>query len=356
MMEFPGRYVGKFVPFPRREERPKIPGILYRIEQYEKLDRAGKQRLEWIRKNEKWKNVSKVCRYYGISRKTYYKWQERYELFGIIGLTDMSKAPNKKREAEISRQEEIRIIKLRKQYIRYGPRKISILYERLYGERISSWKVYRVIREHNIYWEPVKNEKLRKKRKLAEKKKRITELRGKGIGGLFFQLDTKVIWCYPDKRYIFSAVEKDTKIAFSRMYKSSSSTNARDFLLRLYYLVKGNFKGLQTDNGSEFLKHFEDACKELNLEHYFSRVRTPNDHAEIERYNRTIEEEFLQMGNYIADLDVFNPLLTEWLIEYNFNRPHQSLGYSTPMDFLNEKLNRNQNEKVLPMYPICTIP
>ncbi|MCM8820922.1 MAG: integrase core domain-containing protein, partial [Candidatus Omnitrophica bacterium] len=341
MAEFPGRCVLKFVPFPRQEEREKLPRILYRIEQYEKLSKVGKQRLGWIRMGEKWGNVSKVCRYYGISRKTFYKWKRRYELFGIGGLEDISRAPNKKRQAEITRQEEIRIIKLRKENIRYGPKKLAVIYQRIYGEKISSWKIYRVIREYGLYYSPVKNEKLRKRRKLAESKKRITELRNKEIEGLFFQLDTKLIWCYPDRRYIFSAVEKDTKIGYSRMYKSNSSANARDFLLRLYYLVGGDFKVLQTDNGSEFGKHFEDACKSLNLEHYFSRVRTPNDHPEIERYNRTIEEEFLQMGNYIADTKLFNELLTEWLIEYNFRRPHQSLGYETPIEFLNKKLEEN---------------
>jgi len=44
------------------------------------------------------------------------------------------------------------------------------------------------------------------------------------------------------------------------------------------------------------------------------------------------------MGYYIDDRNVFNPLLTEWLIKYNFYRPHQSLGYSTPMNVLYENL------------------
>jgi len=47
-------------------------------------------------------------------------------------------------------------------------------------------------------------------------------------------------------------------------------------------------------------------------------------------------------------VDVLNRYLTGWLVEYNFNRPHQSLGYATPIEFLTEKLD----EKVLPMCPI----
>jgi len=44
-------------------------------------------------------------------------------------------------------------------------------------------------------------------------------------------------------------------------------------------------------------------------------------------------------------------LLTGWLVEYNFNRSHQSLGYATPIEFLTEKLD----EKVLPMCPIRAV-
>jgi len=89
--------------------------------------------------------------------------------------------------------------------------------------------------------------------------------------------------------------------------------------------------------------------QKLGIKHYWSRPRTPKDHAEIERFNRTLEEEFLQKGNYIDDLEIFNPLLTEWLIEYNFNRPHQSLGYLTPMEVLHQKMGG----KLLPLYPTC---
>jgi hypothetical protein len=49
------------------------------------------------------------------------------------------------------------------------------------------------------------------------------------------------------------------------------------------------------------------------------------DTKRIIRFNRTLEEEFLQIGHYIDDPEILNPLLTEWLVEYNFKRPHESL-------------------------------
>jgi len=60
---------------------------------------------------------------------------------------------------------------------------------------------------------------------------------------------------------------------------------------------------------------------------YHPKSNTVRDHSEIEQYNRTLDKEFLQTGRYIDDWEVFNTLLTGWLIEYNFKRPHQSLGY-----------------------------
>ncbi|MDP2598966.1 MAG: integrase core domain-containing protein, partial [Candidatus Liptonbacteria bacterium] len=45
----------------------------------------------------------------------------------------------------------------------------------------------------------------------------------------------------------------------------------------------------------------------------------------------------------------FNRKITEWLIEYNFKRPHQALGYQVPVEY------HYQNQKVSSMYPSSTL-
>ena len=132
------------------------------------------------------------------------------------------------------------------------------------------------------------------------------------------------------------------------MYKGASSFNARDFLYRLLYLVDTTIEIIQTDNGSEFAKLFEEACTKLKVPYYFSRVKMPKDNAMNERFNRTLKEEFIQLGNFTPEPLLSNHRLTEWLIEYDFNRPHQSLGYLSPIEYL------NNYQKVLPMSPSST--
>ena len=151
---------------------------------------------------------------------------------------------------------------------------------------------------------------------------------------------------YGVKRYILTAVEHEKKIAYARCYSNKSSLSAFDFLLRLNLLVDGKISAILSDDGSEFSKYFKKACGRLKIIHIFTRVKTPKDNSINERFNRTIQEEFIEVDEY------FEPLLTDWLIFYNLVRPHQSLKYETPIGWY----NRNYKLKgVLPMCPTSTI-
>jgi transposase InsO family protein len=112
-------------------------------------------------------------------------------------------------------------------------------------------------------------------------------------------------------------------------------------------------ENLQTDNGSEFAWDFERAIVESGIQRYSSRVKTPKDNPEIERFNETLEYEWLYDSNLSLDPEELNPRLIEWLIEYNFNRPHQSLPYVTPIGYIQEELVKIRSP-VLPMWSAST--
>ena len=151
------------------------------------------------------------------------------------------------------------------------------------------------------------------------------------------------------KRYIFTGIDAVSKVAFARMYTTKSSYNGADFLARLMVLLEGKIENVGHDNGSEFLKYFSAGCEKLAIPQYFSRPRTPKDNAVNERFNQTLKHEFLALGNFRPEPLEFNHRLTEWLIEYNFRRPHQTLGYIPPINYEAKHL------KVLPMYPSSTL-
>lgn len=305
-----------------------------------KLSKEARLRLEWIIYYCEGKTATQVARHYGISRKTFYKWFAEFDqdnLYSLCKLEDRSKAPKRVRTREITSLQEQRIIKIRKDHIRWGKEKLAVVYETEFKEKISAWKIQKVIENWKLYYHPEKARRNKLKRQKSKKKKRITELKLDKLydfqkkAGYIICLDTVETRWNSLKRYIFTAVDKYGKVAYARMYKKKSSANGEDFLYRLHFLLDGQIPRVGHDNGSEFEKCFRAACKKLQIEQYYSRVRTPKDNPNNERFNRTLREEFIVLGNFHSDPDIFNKRLTEWLVEYNFKRPHEALGYQTPM-------------------------
>jgi transposase InsO family protein len=311
-----------------------------------KLSKQARTRLEWFiyYEGRAKGNASLTCRHFGISGKTFCKWKKIFDGKNLRLLESRSRAPKNRRKKEITPEQERRVVALRKKHIKWGKIKLVVLYRKQYKEEISSWKIQYTIQKHNLYHNPVKNKKLQNKRKRNQSKKRITELKKKPFPGFLIALDTVVIYCNGAKRYILTAIDTVSKIAFARMYTRKSSRNASDFLKRLFYLLDGSFLNALHDNGSEFHKEFIRACETLNISQYWARPKTPQDNGVNERFNRTLQEEFVGLGNFTSDTVRFNQRLTEWLVEYSFVRPHQALGYLTPWEFY------EKTAKVLPMW------
>jgi len=326
-----------------------------------KLNAQERLRVEWMIYYEKDArgNVTKTCHHFGISRKTFYKWFNRFteSKENVESLKNLSRKPHKVRRWEVSGIQESRIRRLRKKYMHYGKEKLKVLYRKEYGDEISCWKIERVIRKYKLYPDKVRQKRIARRQARAREKpkRRIMELKKEKRLWFLFQIDTIVIYWENIKRYIITAVDHASKFGFARMYKTKSSKAATDFLYRLNYLIQQPIENIQTDNGSEFACYFEKAVGKLKIERYFSRKRTPKDNPEIERFNETLEYEWLYDGNLDFDCNRFNKNLTSWLIEYNFNRPHQSLDYFTPMEYIERELMKACSmKKVLPMYSALT--
>ena len=137
------------------------------------------------------------------------------------------------------------------------------------------------------------------------------------------------------KTYFFNAIDARMRFAVSLPYKQLSSRNMVDFLERFRQVYPSVIRVWQSDNGSENLGRFEDALRGAEIPHYFSYPRCPKINGHIERYNRTLQEEFLYAHQdlLLTDLPLFGQRLANWLIFYNGERPHQALGLKSPLEF-----------------------
>jgi len=308
------------------------------------LSQEAKKRLAWFIYFETRGdcNASKTSRYFGIGRSTFYKWLNRFDEQNLKSLEEESRIPKHCRKRQYSKVKDERIIKLRKQYPYFGKQKLVQIYKNIYAENVTNWYVQRVIEEYQLYFRKKKKQYTKQKSKQIQKKKKITELlshKKPPKEGFFIHLDTIVFYKDGTKRYLITSIEESTKFAFARMYTSIKSSSAADFLHRMAYIMKNHktkISTVHTDNGTEFHKNFILATKKLKLDHYWSRPHTPKDNASNERFNRTIRETFVNWGNYNSNPDIFNKNLTEWLIEYNAIRPHESLGMKTPLQALEQ--------------------
>jgi len=320
------------------------------------LSKDAQLKLEWIifYHTIGKKNATKTASHFGINPKTLHKWKGRFNERDLTSLEEHSRAPVRTRTRQISLVQRGRIRKLRRKHMKWGKMKLKRRYLLVHKEKISSWKFQVVIKEEDLYPDKVQHKKEQKRRKQAQKsqKKRITEFVKENKVNHLWHVDT-VIFTLTEGgyRYLLTAIDEVSKLAYARLYTTHSSAKATDFLRRLHYLTEGEMINLHHDNGSEFAKDFIRACKELSLPQWYSRVRTPTDNPVLERFNKTIQEEFVEMIDIgLEDVQEFNLRLLDWLIEYNSVRPHEALDYLTPLEYIDQVLK----EKVLPMSSSCT--
>ena len=295
-----------------------------------KLSDEAKTRLEWLifYYTAGKKNAIYTTKYFGISRSKFYFWFSRFNERNLKTLENKPCTPKHMKKWQPDPIILARMITLRKKYIHWSKIKLSYVYFNIYGEKISSWQFQRVIQEFNLY-------PPRKPRKCAANgaKKQLISWDVRQNAKNLYSLDTKVLHLFGQKYYVVFSVAHTGKIAYARAYTTHSSFAVKDFLSRLEYLLGARPEIILTDNGSEFQKHFKQACEQKNITRYYSRVHTPKDNPEIERMIKTYAEEWLCDGKWSPKLYQMNKYITDFIITYNTIRPHQNLAYETPLAY-----------------------
>jgi putative transposase len=114
----------------------------------------------------------------------------------------------------------------------------------------------------------------------------------------------------------------------------ATAQSATAFLDTLQLRMPFPIRAVQVDGGSEFAAEFELACQQRGLHLFLLPPRSPKLNGAVERANRTHTEEFYQLTACSLEMKKLNRELRQWEKIYNTVRPHQALGYLTPLQLL----------------------
>ena len=276
---------------------------------------------------------------FGVSKRTLFRWQSKAELGA---LAPRSTAPKNRRKRETPATVSDFIVAQRAEHRRIGKEKLqALLKARGYAYSIST--VGRIIGDLKKQGRLNKFKRLSlqaKTGRLYEHNRQKTRKQRRPKGVQCLELDTVVRFIGGVKRYVVTAVDTKHRFAFAGAYTTHTSATASDLLKKYALVCPVAVAPVQTDNGSEFADRFASACKNLGLTQYHTYPHCPKMNGHVERFNRTISEDFLEPNKQLLrdDVPAFNRKLCDWLLWYNTVRPHASLGQIAPLCYITNQL------------------
>ena len=281
---------------------------------------------------------------FGKKRRALFLWKKNLREAGgkLEGLNDKSRAPRKKRKriwhpdiiAEIKRQRwehpnlgKEKIYPILERFCRTQslscpkPKTIGRLIKDLGGLRIFPQKI-----SHFGKIKPIKRRKVLRKPKDFKVE----------YPGHLVSLDTIERIVNGCRRYVITFEDIYTRFGFAWATTSHASLAAKEFFDYCCKVFPFPIAFVLTDNGSEFAKHFAGELKQLHLIHYHTYPRTPKMNSHLERFNRTIQEEFIDYhAGELLNTHIFNRKLIEWLVWYNTERVHYAFQNKlSPVEFM----------------------
>ena len=280
---------------------------------------------------------------YGAKQSTLYFWWKIYKDSGykIVSLNPKSQARINNNKRKIHHLILIEIKRLRLEVCpNMGKAKIKkyldIFCENSNLPIYSESKIGRIIKEKKIYHHRQKVSHFGKI-KIIKRSKKLRKPKDLAINspGDLVEIDVIVRFIKSIKRYIVTAVDIESRYSFAICYNRHNSLCARDFIKKMEQAFPYKIKAIQTDNGSEFHKYFMQYLEKRKITHYWNYKGQPYKQGHIEKYNRTIQEEFIDQNEFsLENTNKFNKKLVDWLLWYNTERYHWSLDLTSPVDYL----------------------
>jgi putative transposase len=287
------------------------------------------QKIEFAMKAVNTESFSELCREYGISRKTGYKWRERFVSDGIAGMQEESRRPQS-HAAELGEEVVCRIVRLKQAHRHWGARKIRELYRRKHAGELPSESSFKRVLERAGLTE-------KRHRQSREQSGRLEA----GVEVLapndLWTVDFKGWWRGGEGRRIEPLTVRDahSRFIFEMQMVENAKSETVGARFELLFEIYGLPGAIRSDNGPPFasarslmgLTRLSAWWLALGIDLVRGRPGCPQDNGAHERMHLDIFRE-LERGRACADQASFDL----WRQEFNTERPHEAIGMAMPAE------------------------
>lgn len=271
---------------------------------------------------------SKTATKLGISRWTVQRWVKKAKTgYGTLSTRNLKRKSTRPHliHTKLTTKERGNLIAL-VNAAHVGARKLKLLLKL----DSSAMTIHRFLKQNNLVKKQIKFRRPRFPNGLCMRPSNTDKLG-------YLQMDTKHVTPelsgLPTTCYEYAAIDILSRYKLAVILpdiSDESASLALEFFLK-WFPFKVEY--IQTDNGLEYQRSFEEACQKHNIIHYLIHKNTPNENAVIERSFRTDQDEFYYwLEKQPEHMGQLNEWLQVFINKYNTWRPHQSLDYKTPLE------------------------
>jgi transposase InsO family protein len=271
-----------------------------------------------------------LCHHYGISRKTGYKWVQRYQQLGIEALNDQSRRPIHS-PTQVPYKIQQSVIELRQQRkILLGAKKIQALLKQRYPHEVipSKTTIYNILKRENLIKPRSKTRKISPYPQPFAPVNQVNECWSADFKGQFKMRNGQ--WCYP----LTIMDHKSRYLLCCEGMHNTTTTETQKAFVRLFK-EHGLPQRIRTDNGVPFSTRATGGLSKLavwwiRLGILPERIEPgkPQQNGQHERMHRTLKQAVTKPP--ATSMKGQQKLFKLFCDEYNYQRPHESLNQETP--------------------------
>lgn len=273
-------------------------------------------------------NVSALCRQFGVSRKTAYKWIDRYRAEGESGLVDRSRRPRQVR-GQTSAEMEARVLAIREEHPSWGGRKIRRRLQDLGESSPAASTITEILRRHGL---------------IAASDSAAREPYGRferSAPNELWQIDFKGEFRMSNGRYCYplTLLDDHSRYAIGLLACGDQRRVTVQAHLTTLFRRYGLPQAIYADNGPPW-GSMHSPGRHTRLTAWLMRLDVqvihgapyhPQGRGKQERFHRTLKAELLQ-GRCFDDLAHAQARFDPWREMYNQDRPHEGLDLGVPSD------------------------